>query len=243
MLPRSQNLFHFTKSAAVLASILKDGFWPRYCLEDTGWYGAEGHDYKAFAMVCFCDIPISRISDHISLYGSFGIGLSREWAIKNGLNPVLYLNAETPLYDSIATVTLAATRAKASYPQTNEAIKQLFAYIKPISGHMLVNGTRIARDFYQESEWRFIAKSENINNLMSYDQYSDTTALAASNQQTWEHCRLNFDPSDVRYIFVPDDNDLPGLMDFIAEQKNYSDLERKILMSRLTSLESIGRDI
>src|SRR5471032_1006881 len=183
MLPRSQNLFHFTKNFDVLISILKNGFWPRYCLEDTEWYGVQGHDYKAFAMVCFCDIPISRIFDHINLYGSYGIGLTREWAVRNSLNPVLYLSAETPLYDSIATITQAATRSHTNAQKTGEAIKQLFAYIKPISGHMNINGERITKDFYQESEWRFVAKSENISNLMSYEQFSDRPTLDRYNQK------------------------------------------------------------
>jgi hypothetical protein len=98
MRPRSQSLFHFTNQAESLFDILKAGFWPKYCLEDIGWQNFEKFDYIAFPMVCFCDIPLSRIAEHTGYYGSYGIGLKKEWAEKNALNPVLYISS--PCEDS-----------------------------------------------------------------------------------------------------------------------------------------------
>lgn len=95
--PRSHTLFHFTKSSKVLKLILKNGFWPRYCLEDVSWMGmdAEDAEYVAFPAVCFCDIPLSRIDEHVAFYGAFGIGLRKEWAVINNLNPILYGRVRT----------------------------------------------------------------------------------------------------------------------------------------------------
>jgi hypothetical protein len=101
MRPRSQSLFHFTNQAESLFDILKAGFWPKYCLEDIGWQNFEKFDYIAFPMVCFCDIPLSRIAEHTGYYGSYGIGLKKEWAEKNALNPVLYISSKSGLRDSI----------------------------------------------------------------------------------------------------------------------------------------------
>jgi hypothetical protein len=101
MRPRSQSLFHFTNQAESLFDILKAGFWPKYCLEDIGWQNFEKFDYIAFPMVCFCDIPLSRIAEHTGYYGSYGIGLEKEWAEKNALNPVLYISSKSGLRDSI----------------------------------------------------------------------------------------------------------------------------------------------
>lgn len=55
------------------------------------------HDFVAFPMVCFCDIPLSRIDEHIGFYGKFGIGMTRKWAEQNGLNPVLYASGSNNL--------------------------------------------------------------------------------------------------------------------------------------------------
>ncbi|MFU0923178.1 abortive infection system antitoxin AbiGi family protein [Kluyvera sichuanensis] len=82
MKPKSETLFHFTKSSDTLEIILKNGFWPRYCLEDIRWLEFTDVEYVSYPMVCFCDIPLSRISEHVSFYGSFGLGVSKDWAKK-----------------------------------------------------------------------------------------------------------------------------------------------------------------
>jgi len=50
-------------------------------------------------MICFCDIRLETIT-RFSNYGRYGIGLTKEWGIKNKLNPVFYLENST-LADSL----------------------------------------------------------------------------------------------------------------------------------------------
>ena len=87
--PRAKSLFHFTKSPEILKSILKNGIYPRFCLE-TNWCKYADEEYYAFSISCFCDIPLSRINEHTDSYGHYGLGLTKNWGIKNGLNPVIY---------------------------------------------------------------------------------------------------------------------------------------------------------
>ena len=96
MNPKSNTLFHFTKNAKSLKGILKNGFLPRYCREDIKYLkNAEASkDCLGYPMVCFCDIPLSRISEHTKFYGSYGLGMTKEWGIKNALAPILYTPEE-----------------------------------------------------------------------------------------------------------------------------------------------------
>ncbi|WP_405225607.1 abortive infection system antitoxin AbiGi family protein [Dokdonia sp. Asnod1-B02] len=91
-------LFHFTSKTG-LKGILRDNFKIKYCLENIN------HNKRnleiAIPMVSFCDIKISEITDHIEKYGSYGIGLSKEWAHEKGLNPLLYLTAKSDFSDSL----------------------------------------------------------------------------------------------------------------------------------------------
>ena len=41
-------------------------------------------------MVSFSDLRLSELKDNIGTYGKFGIGLTKDWSVQNGLNPVMY---------------------------------------------------------------------------------------------------------------------------------------------------------
>ena len=85
-------VFHFTSKKG-LEGILSDNFKLKYCVEKLN------HSTRpvevAIPMVSFCDIKISEITEHIEKYGHYGIGLSKEWAVEKGLNPVVYLNSSS----------------------------------------------------------------------------------------------------------------------------------------------------
>ena len=110
---KSNSLFHFTPKEEYLLDILENGFWPRYCFEDIEWLIPK--DLKnelekqeednfletltkeliksnissiAYPMSCFCDIPLSKITAHTDFYGSFGLGMTKEWGIRKRLNPI-----------------------------------------------------------------------------------------------------------------------------------------------------------
>ena len=79
----SNSIFHFTKEKASLKGILEDNFKIHYRGESV----TLGDQRRVFyvPMVSFCDIPLSEIKKHIANYGAYGIGLTKEWAMRNGL--------------------------------------------------------------------------------------------------------------------------------------------------------------
>src|SRR5215467_12077450 len=93
----ANSLFHFTPTLINLTSILKNYFYPRYCLESWTVIFETSQDLLldrtlefAFPMTCFCDIPLSQITNHSNIYGKYAIGLTKDWGMKNKINPVLY---------------------------------------------------------------------------------------------------------------------------------------------------------
>ena len=246
MLPKSNTLFHFTKSAETVKAILSSGFWPRYCLEHVEHLGFKENPYIAYPMVCFCDIPLSRIEDHIGFYGSFGLGMTREWAETNSLNPVLYTTAGSPIISTYRKLNTIVNRAdddeeKAAQKRT---VRTLLAFTKPLSGHMIVGGEPVKKDFYQESEWRFVPQADEIADYIKRSTFENVEDLVQSNENTLKHGLLKFEPHDIRYIFVEHDSDIPKMVDFLHNEPGArSAAANKVLMSRIVSLESLRHDL
>jgi len=76
-------LFHFTTKAG-LFGILENTFSISYAREKI--IGNRKSAQFAVPMVSFCDLRLSQLKDHMDKYGNFGIGLTKEWANRNGLN-------------------------------------------------------------------------------------------------------------------------------------------------------------
>ena len=242
--PRSSTLFHFTKSLLNTQSILQQGFIPYYSLEDSTWLGAK-LKFFACSMVCFCDIPIGRIQDHVGFYGSYGIGMSKEWALKNGINSIAYYSAASTL-SKIFIDGLRATidiKEKDTDKKIRSSFFGLLSYAKPIVGTMIVEDKPVSKEFYLENEWRYVPNKDGITNLVLREKY-DIVEEREKLKKMAEAEPLTFTPSDIRYIFVDTDADIPPIINFINEKlQHYSGVDLKILSSRVTSLEHLKKDI
>ena len=75
----SNSLFHFTSKDSLL-KILESSFRPSYSRETL--YFNDSEIRVLVPMICFCDIPLSQINNHIATYGEYGIGMSKEWGKK-----------------------------------------------------------------------------------------------------------------------------------------------------------------
>lgn len=247
MKAKAQTLFHFTKDIEVLQKILIEGFWPRYSLEDFRWQIVEpttDHAFAAFPMVCFCDIPLSRIDEHVGFYGHYGVGLSRAWGEQAGLNPLLYIANINSLAKSLLDLANVSRR----YNSLDSALAayhlhHMASFTKPISGQMTIDGEQVEKDFYQESEWRYVPNHRELPQFLSRTQFLDGESLVRADQNARNVAMLPFTPNDVRYIFVQFDSEIPAIINFIQSALDmHSSADIKMLMSRVTSLETVRAD-
>ncbi|WP_340641860.1 abortive infection system antitoxin AbiGi family protein [Photobacterium damselae] len=238
MKPKSNNIFHFTKSLDVLKLILQNGVQPRYCLEDARWLGFGDHKYIAFPMSCFCDIPLSRISEHTEFYGEYGIGLTKEWGQKNGLNPVIYSPNDGYTQNALKHL-LYTDFHKDIENEVHAHLYKIWSLLKPVSGNMIISNNNVPKEFHQENEWRYVPDSGlNVLFQNEFDKYKD------QKNKELERFKLDILPSDIKYIFVPEDSDIPNLVNFINNTlDSYPSNDLKILQSRIISLNTLKEDI
>lgn len=87
-------LYHFTDSLDVVKGILADKFYGSYSRETFSWKNQTTPFFVP--TICFADIPNDKVSEYKS-YGRYCIGLSKEWAVRNKLNPVLYIEKNSSI--------------------------------------------------------------------------------------------------------------------------------------------------
>ena len=145
----------------------------------------------AYPMVCFCDIPLSRIAEHVNFYGEFGIGLTKQWAELNGLNPILYIAGENHVSASFREVNEHAHRLAGDVQQAAKTtMRYLLAHVKPATGTMVIDGKLVEKEFYQESEWRYVPKNRNIDEYLVRSKFDVTDTIEGakrSYQQALSH--------------------------------------------------------
>lgn len=244
MNPRSSTLFHFATKLHYLNAILAGGFVPRYYLEDIRWLGIDNRNYAAYPMVCFCDIPLSRITGHTSFYGGYGLGMTQEWALRNALAPVLYSTTGSPIpriVDDLFAQHVLSFRSKIKGARlAREALLvSTLAFTKPLTGRMRRGTREVEKNFYQESEWRYVPTVPNDQLVLEDRFLSEKSELNKSDALL----PLTFSAKDVRYILVKRERDLVTTHKFIMKRLNRPADELATLATRLISLEALDDDM
>jgi hypothetical protein len=241
----SNTLTHFTERKEALLGILQENFKIFFCKE-TVHFGEYTQRFFC-PMVSFCDIPMSEIKNHIKKYGNYGIGLTKEWAVKNGLNPVLYVAQHSTLSQSYRTAMrhFVIDKNTATKNTTNEAMALLdiIRYMKNYEGPLERKNQSIASyRFSDEREWRYVPKFTKLKEMIA------TKATYEINQEKYSmiynNDRLKFEPNDIKYIIIKDDSEIKEIISHLrnAKGRNYSydDIER--LTTRILTIEQIMGD-
>ncbi len=249
MAESANTLFHFTGKRA-LKSILKNGFYPKYSKENLSIATPVISLYKEsyVPMVCFCDLPLSRIREHINFYGEYGIGMRKEgWGIERGISPIIYL-PETS-FSSIHFQNIAvAIGKKLKSPTARIAIRRqllnFYKYIKSYNGSTFHKRKKrqVQVNFYHEREWRYVP--ENFSVLS--EKKVDIKFVHLENERMKEKGhKLGFKVEDVKYIIVRTEAEIPKFAEHIQKRlkKIYTEKEISLLVSKLISAMQIKEDM
>jgi len=141
---------------------------------------------KHLVRLCFTEIRLSQAETHARRYGKLGIGFARDFIMKKGGRPVIYIPYESDrngrlLEDSIRKIHDRSEREE----DIRRWAKWIMAHVKRMSDG---NGD----DFFEELEWRLI-----------YDESDDNPHFtSAAGKGVF---RMPFQARDVRIIVFPDE--------------------------------------
>lgn len=151
----ANSLFRFFKKANYLFESLENSaLIPRFYEERIDYLKA-GQNKVAYPMVCFCDINMHLLASHVDFYGKYGLAFSKEWGCKNKIQPIHYINPDSPLCDDFSTAFCKAFSQKEDSAISDYLLSHM-VYMKPLSGKMLRDGKEENRTFSDEREWRYI---------------------------------------------------------------------------------------
>lgn len=237
-------LFHFTNKTS-LFEILRDNFKLKYCLEKLPNNKDEGS--IAVPMVSFCDIKISEITEHISKYGEYGIGLSKEWAIKKKLSPLFYQNLNSEFSENFIITARELFKDDSVDIKYKASFADILRLTKQYEGK-LIRGKEIIEKyrFADEREWRFVPKITGNSKFLPFiqeDNYDTADKKKKANDKL-KNERLKFNANDIMYLIVKEEEEINELIHHIryVKGKNYTANEVDRLTTRIISCERIFND-
>jgi len=246
-MPLSSNtIIHFTKSSQALKGILQENFKVKYCLEEIS-LGQEL--FYAAPMVSFCDIPLSEIKEHIGKYGSYGIGLTKEWAIRKKLNPVLYIESNSflarSIYESYMQLNSDENFKWDLITEIQKNLVNILRYIKNYEADLKrVNETIRNYRFSDEREWRYTPSYEECKYMAIHPENYHSESRKKRLNDSIQHIRLDFEPNDIKYIIIESESEISDFLEILKKSKgnkySYNDVER--LMTRILTTEQIKTD-
>jgi hypothetical protein len=238
----TNTIIHYTDTLEKLKSIIIEGFAIKYCAEKLDIENDLG-SYAAHPMISFCDIPLTQSSKHFDAYGRYEIGLTKDWAIRMGVNPVLYLEKKSSVSKTIGNL-LEERRKVNCYLREDqrEDILRIKCFSKNYSGHLKRNKIDDKNyRFYDEREWRLVPELEKLNGAHFSVSLSNYKSDKDKYNDKLKDLRFEFEPKDISYIIVDKTTEIPSVINLLrleyADKCTAQNLD--ILFSKICSTQQI----
>ena len=197
----SFSLFHFTSSLNNLESILQGGLKYSLIAEKLPMRGVA----YLLHSICFCNIPLSMIEEHVEWYGKYAIGFKRTALRSIGASPVFYLHSDSSLLNK-------GKNAIESYK--NERFLPYFKQFYGAQYHPLYNAYK-KKYFYDEKEWRLFAGEAEV---IKYKDLEDLDAQRKKKNVSANSSKvLLLNPGMIEYIILETPDDLPSFKCFLRD--------------------------
>lgn len=243
-------LFHFTDKEG-LYGILKDNFKPSFAREDIKSNVSKFRSQFAAPMVSFSDMRLDEVKEFHFPYGKYGIGMTKEWAVRNHLCAVMYVEQNSDYFGSYSKTILDFNKYLKKLSNDDKELKKIFyhlfgtiRYMKPYQGNLIRKEGGLIENycFANEREWRYVLPFESTD-----IPFLSLKKLDEKGKEYWnkrvEDNKLLFTPKDIRYLIVPSDEEIIPMIRHIESVKDkFSYQEVQILQSRILTVEQIVSD-
>lgn len=213
---------------------------PRYVEEKLDYLAIPEMKSIRFPMVCFCDIPFSKIELHTNRYGKYGIALRKSFCMGKDVQPILYINKKSRLHDDLSESynNLFKLDSVPDYLSfLPDSLLSVLLYTKPISGYGSNSPDhRDGQSLYKdECEWRYIPEmprdmplilSPNDCTKKGMELYSKALGRF---RNTW----FRFGVDDIEYIIVPKEIDAVKMITEIRKMRKRDKREKDLLISKI----------
>lgn len=205
--PMETNLYHCTNYDSLEKILESKSFQPSFCIEKSTYLGKEFE--FAFAMVCFADLLENELKEHISKFGDSYICMSKDWAIKKLLSPVIYYNSDSVVSSSLKHFILNVANSRNSRDSIDVKYASLLMsfckqYEGPYYNNKTKNWDKKLTSFYTEREWRWVPMptDREANYLDPYEFYNDRIVQEKKAELIAHGYILRFNWNDILCIGV-----------------------------------------
>lgn len=244
----ANTLFNFMRHFDYLKAIIHNkAIIPRYVNEDIRYLHLDV-DSLSIPMTCFCDINMQRIESHTKRYGKYGIAFHKDWSIRQGIQPIHYINPYSFILEDFQDAFVRAT----NYAGDDESVETMqsyllchLAFMKPLYGSSSLGSTQ---NFHDEREWRYVPILSKIGTDMPPLLWGSNNSPSSRDtcNQGLKFCSgswLHFEWENIRYILLPDSTAVEKMIAYIEKSKRISPSDKYMLYTKLICLGSLKEDI
>lgn len=261
----ANTLFNFMREKKFLIENIKDmKMYPRFVEEKVSYLnlkiGKQEINNVSFPMLCFCDIPVHKLKNHVDNdpetnsvgYGRYGIGLDKKWCEEKGFQPITYLNTNSKACKELSTL---LNKGLQDIYEEKEIEESFFDYLldnlklsKPLVGQMFMGDNIISKNFHDEREWRFLPEVPNEQESF-FNDATDPEKMTLNVRNRFSEglkgepsTHIDLEPDAIKYIFVDTEKDRDELIKVISDRFKDNVIEAMTLSSKILVYEHIEGD-
>lgn len=218
--------------------LIEGGFRASYADEKI-----ENHEVKIL-MVSFSNVALFEAKSQVN-YGEYALGLTKEWGIKNELEPVIYTYEKSITGNTFMENVHISGQMATLYPNIKDFTMLLDNSINNLQYlKQYVVKNRNGKEFiaYNDREWRYVHKHDKYNSLIFKESFlnrkpnPDYEKYKSYVKPYTKKAVLNFELEDLKFIIVKNKKQKKTIINILATKFTEKQVLNQIINGELDIL-------